>query len=98
MIVRFSMAYAAKVAPVKWLRLLGFLAILPILGFMYLFLSGTRNRGAFGQKIWWNSLRPVHALFYGLFAYMAIQGNRYAWIWLFVDALVGLGAFLLHYR
>ena len=94
MLVRFSMAYLAKVAPLKWLRWMGYLAILPVIGWMYLFLSGSRKSGAFGQKIWWNSLRPIHALFYGLFAYLAIHGNRNAWIWLFVDALFGLGAFL----
>jgi hypothetical protein len=95
MLVRFSMAYLAKVAPLKWLRWMGYLAILPVIGFTYFFLSGTRNKtGAFGEKVWWNSLRPIHALFYGLFAYLAIHGNRTAWVCLFADACVGLAAFL----
>lgn len=92
--VRLLLTYLAKVANPKWLRVMGYVAILPTVGFMYLFLSGTRNNtGAFGEKIWWNYLRPVHSLLYGLFAYAAITGNRNAWIFLLVDALIGLGGF-----
>ena len=99
-IVRLSLAYLAKIANRTWLKAMGYLAILPVIGFLYLFMTGVRNKtGAFGEKIWWNSFRPVHALLYGAFAYFAIQGNRKAWIFLFIDALVGVGGFLwAHYR
>lgn len=94
--VRLLFAYIASVANRRFLSILGYVAILPVLGFLYLYLSGVRNKtGAFGEKIWWNSLRPVHALFYGLFAYFAITGNRNAWIFLLLDAMVGLGGFIL---
>ena len=96
--VRLLLVYLAKVANQQWLRIMGYVAILPALGFMYLFLSGTRNKsGAFGEKIWWNHLRPVHALLYGLFAYAAITGNRNAWVFLLADALIGLSGFLLYH-
>lgn len=95
--VRLLLAYLAKVAPLRWLRVMGTIAILPAIGFMYLFVSGVRNKtGAFGEKIWWNLLRPVHSFLYGFFAYLAITGNRNAWILLLVDALVGLGGFIHH--
>lgn len=97
MIVRLSLAYLASVAPSRWLRIMGIVAIFPAIGFLYFFLSGTRKKGAFDQKIWWNLFRPIHALLYGLFAYFAIQGNRRAWVFLFVDAMVGLGGFLTHH-
>ncbi len=98
-LVRLFFAFLAKVAPLKWLRLMGWIALLPALGFLYLFVSGVRNKtGAFGEKIWWNDFRPVHALLYGGFAYLAISGNRNAWILLLIDALVGLGGFInYHY-
>jgi len=93
---RLLLAYLASVANKTWLRVMGYLALLPAIGFLYLFVSGTRNTvGAFGEKIWWNSLRPVHALMYGLFAYAAITGNRNAWILLLLDALIGLSAFII---
>ena len=96
--VRLLLAYIASVANRRWLSILGYVAILPALGFSYLFVTGVRNKtGAFGEKIWWNPLRPAHAFFYGLFAYFAIAGNRNAWILLLLDALVGLGGFITHY-
>jgi len=99
-LARLFLAYLANIANRKWLKVMGYIAILPAIGFMYLFLTGVRNKvGAFGEKIWWNSFRPIHAVLYGAFAYFAIQGNRKAWIFLLVDALVGLGGFLwAHYK
>jgi len=59
--VRLLFAYIASVANRRWLSILGYVAILPALGFLYLFVTGVRNKtGAFGEKIWWNHLRPVH--------------------------------------
>ena len=93
--VRLFLAFLAKQANKKWLRIMGYIAILPIIGFMYLFLSGVRNKvGAFGEKVWWNPLRPVHALLFSLFAYFAIVGNRNAWVYLLIDAMISLFAFL----
>jgi len=94
MSVRLWIAYLAKVANLSWLRIMGYIAIFPAIGFLYFFVSGTRNTGAFGQKVWWNSLRPVHSVLYGTFAYLAITGNRKAWIVLLLDALIGLSGFL----
>jgi len=91
----------AKNSPMKYLKYLGYIALLPAVGFAYIFLSGTRQTGAevFGDKIWWNYLRPVHSLLYFLFAYNAITGNTQAWIYLLVDVLLGLCAFMgFHYK
>ena len=95
--VRSLFTYLAATANLSWLRIMGYLALLPALGFTYLFLSGVRNTGAFGQKVWWGSLRPIHALLYGTFAYFAILGERRAWIFLFLDTCIGLGGFLAHH-
>jgi hypothetical protein len=52
----------------------------------------------FGDKIWWNDLRPIHGSLYFLFAYSAIMGNSNAYQFLLVDVLFGLTRFLLfHY-
>ena len=87
----------AKNAGPKYLPLLGYLALLPAIGFMYIYLTGSRQTGAevFGEKIWWNDLRPLHALLYFLFAYNAIIGNNKAWIYLLVDVIFGLSSFLI---
>lgn len=93
---RLLFAFLAKQANKKWLRIMGYIALLPVFGFMYIFLTGSRKTGAeaSGGKIWWNGLRPLHAFMYALFAYFAIRGNRNAWMYLFADAMIGLFVFL----
>lgn len=94
---RSLFVYIAKNVDIKWLKYMGYLALLPAIGFSYIFLTGSRQTGAevFGDKIWWNNLRPIHALLYFLFAYNAIIGNTNAWIYLLVDVIFGLTSFLV---
>lgn len=90
----------AKNIDIKLLPYLGYLALLPTLGFIYIFATDSRKTGmeTFGEKIWWNNLRPIHAVLYGLFTYNAIIGNRGAWIYLLIDVVFGLLSFLIfHY-
>lgn len=97
---RSLLVYLAKRTNQTFLIYMGYLALLPAIGFFYLFLTGTRKTGAevFGDVIWWNYLRPIHGLLYVLFAYNAINGNSNSWIYLLVDVILGLVSFLLfHY-
>ena len=97
---RTLFVYLAKNANATYLRYMGYLSILPAIGFFYLFLTGSRKTGAevFGDKIWWNNLRPIHGIMYFLFAYNAINANSFAWIYLLVDVIIGLVSFLsFHY-
>jgi len=89
----------AKNINAKYLKYLGYLALLPAIGFMYIYLTGARKTGAevFGEKIWWNNLRPIHSILYFLFAYNAIIGNKQSWIFLLVDVLFGLISFLVYH-
>jgi hypothetical protein len=89
----------AKYINIKYLKYLGLLALIPAIGFIYIYLTGSRKTGAevFGNKIWWNNLRPIHSILYFLFAYNAIIGNKESWIYLFVDVVIGLISFLLHH-
>jgi hypothetical protein len=94
---RSLLVYIAKKANITILKYMGYLALLPAIGFMYIYLSGSRKTGAevFGEKIWWNNLRPIHSLLYFLFAYNAIIGNKCAWIILLIDVIIGLISFLV---
>ena len=89
----------AKYINTNYLKYLGLLALIPAIGFIYIYLTGSRKTGAevFGKKIWWNNLRPIHSILYFLFAYNAIIGNKESWIYLLVDVLIGLISFLLHH-
>jgi len=97
---RSLFVYLAKNANSAYLMYMGYLALLPAISFFYIFLTDSRKTGAevFGDKIWWNNLRPIHGLLYFLFAYNAIVGNQFAWIYLLIDVIVGLVSFLgFHY-
>ena len=97
---RSLLVYIAKTTNKNILMYLGYLAVFPAIGFFYIYFSGTRKTGpeVFGDKIWWNTLRPIHGLLYTLFAYNAIIGNLNAWIYLLVDVILGLVSFLFfHY-
>ena len=96
---RTLLAIIAKKINLEYLPIMGYLALLPALGFLYIFVTGTRKTGleVGGDKIWWNWLRPIHSLIYFLFAYNAIAKNRQSWKYLALDVSLGLGAFLIHH-
>ncbi len=96
-VVRLLFVYIAKNISLQYLPILGYLALIPAIGFLYLFFSGSRKRGGevFGDIIWWNNLRPLHAILYLLFSYNAILKNNNAWIYLLIDVIIGLVSFLI---
>jgi hypothetical protein len=96
---RSLFVYLAKNASTQILIYMGYLALLPAIGFLYIYFSGARKTGAevFGENIWWNNLRPLHSALYFIFAYNAINGNRMAWIYLAIDVIIGLISFLSHH-
>ena len=97
--VRTLFVFMAKYASQKQLFYMGALALLPAFGFIIIYFTGIRSTGAevFGDKIWWNDLRIVHAMLYILFAIYAFQNKWFAWMPLGVDVLVGLLAFLVYH-
>jgi hypothetical protein len=97
---RLALVYLAKNISINYLPILGYITLIIGISFAYLFLSGTRQTGVevFGDKIWWNNLRPIHATFYLIFSYYAINKMREGWIYLLVDVIFGLFSFLIfHY-
>jgi hypothetical protein len=97
--LRSLLVYIAKTTDVKYLQILGYLAIIPAIGFSYIFITGSRKTGTevFGGKIWWNKLRPIHAILYGLFAYNAINKNKEAWVYLLIDVIIGFISFIVYH-
>ena len=97
--VRVLFVIIAKYINIEYLKYLGYLALLPAIGFIYIYLTDSRKTGpeTFGAKIWWNQLRPVHSILYFLFAYNAIIGNKNSWIYLLADVIIGLTSFLIYH-
>jgi hypothetical protein len=96
---RLAIALYAKYASGAMLSALGYLVLLPAIGFMAIYLTGVRRTGAevFGERIWWNNLRPLHSLLYFVFSYMAINKNRDAWLVLMADVSIGFVSFIGHH-
>jgi hypothetical protein len=99
--VRLLLVFIAKYSSETIQHMLGIVTLCISIGFFYIYISGTRTTGpeTFGEKIWWNDLRPVHAFLYLLFTIMVFTSMRqYAWIVLLIDVVIGLSAFLhFHY-
>ena len=97
--VRLLYTYVSKNYP-KYQKHLGYIGLCIGIGFMYIFVTGSRKTGqeVQGDKIWWNCLRPFHSIMYLLFAYYSIHlKNKDSWKFLFVDTIVGLLSFLFYH-
>lgn len=100
-VIRILFVIIAKYINKKYLPYLGIIALIPAISFIIIFLGDFRKTGSevFGGKIWWNDLRPIHACLYLLFALLALKKNKFAWIPLLLDVLIGLISFFLyHYK
>jgi hypothetical protein len=97
--IRALLVLIAKYINTEYLKYAGYLALIPAIGFMVIYLKGVGKTdvGVFGGKIWWNNLRPIHSILYLLFAYSAIMGNTNAWLYLLVDVLIGFISVVSHY-
>ena len=97
--LRFIFVLIAKSINKKYLPYLGYLSILPAIGFAYIFIFGKRKKGGetFGQKIWWNNLRPIHSILYFMFAYFAITKSDNAYIPLLIDVIIGFSSFIIYH-
>ena len=76
---------------------LGAMAVCIAIGFATIYLGGLRTTGpeVFGDRIWWNDVRPIHAILYGLFAYYALKKSPHAWTFLATDVVLGAVAWIL---
>ena len=91
---RLGAAYVAYRFP-AWLPWMGLLAAIVACNWLFGSFSHT---GFFGGKVWWASMRPVHAYIYLVFAAMAFAKVPQAYMVLVADALVGLVAGVVHYQ
>ena len=82
-----------------FMKVLASLALIPAIGFFVIYFFGLRKRGleVGGELIWWNHLRPVHGILWLSFAISAFLGYKYAWVFLLVDTIVGMLAWINKY-
>lgn len=78
-------------------KIFNFVTFLIGLSFIFLYVFDLRKTGleATNNIIWWNELRPIHGSFYLLFSiYYLKNNNNIAWIFLFIDTLIGLFVYI----
>lgn len=59
-------------------------------GFAYLYITKQRKRGAFGQEIWWDFLRPIHAFLLFVSGVLLSLKVKETYLVLIVDAFLGV--------
>jgi hypothetical protein len=75
------------------------LLLIPAFGFAYIYMNDLRKTGAevFGDRIWWNDLRPFHALMYFVTAALVHTRTNKSHYPIALDTLVGLLSFTYHH-
>jgi len=96
---RLLIVYVSKNINIDYLPYLGYIALIISSGFLYIYATDKRKTGAetFGAPIWWNNLRPIHGITYGLFAYNATNKNPDSWKILLFDVIFGATSFFIHH-
>ncbi len=95
--LRLALAYLAKTQP-SVLGVLGLGYLVLAVAMMAIYFFDLRPVGTeAGGRIWWNAIRPLHAILYFLFSYLALTGSSEAWKVLVADVVLGLTAWVFHH-
>jgi len=90
-LVRLSIAYMAFLSyDNNWRYILVAFFFAASFGFTYLYITKQRKRGAFGQKVWWDFLRPIHAILLFISGVLLSLKVKETYLILLADALIGL--------
>ena len=98
---RLLFAYFAKNGSIIIKKILALTALVIATGFLFIYISGIRKTGieTGGEIIWWNDLRPLHALLYYSYSISNYYNYKDAWKLLLLDTVMGLSSFIIfHYR
>ena len=98
-VTRLVITFYVKELDKKYLPIAGYIALVPAIGFLTIYFFNLRKTGqeVFGDKIWWNNIRPIHGILYLLFAYLAINKNKDSWKILLIDVIIGLTMFIKYH-
>lgn len=96
MVARIAIVYLAYKYHKTLNRELAVFASALSLGFLTIYMLGLRKTGpeVLGDVIWWDHLRPVHAILWGAFAVAIARKHANAYLILAVDTAIGFAAFM----
>lgn len=98
-LTRLVLTFIVKNLKQKYLPITGYIGLILGISFLTIYFFNLRKTGieVFGDKIWWNDIRPIHGFLYLLFAYFAINKNENVWIVLLIDVIFGFVMFINHH-
>jgi uncharacterized membrane-anchored protein len=98
-LTRLILTFVVKKLKPIYLPIAGYIGLILGISFLTIYYYNLRKTGieVFGDKIWWNDIRPIHGILYLIFAYLAINKNKNAWIILLLDVIFGLVMFINHH-
>ena len=95
---RLALSILTKYISIKYLKYIGYITLIPAIGFIVIYLFNLRKNGAEADGlIWWNKIRPIHGVLYLLFSIYAIKKERFAWLVILIDTILGLFFWYLRY-
>jgi hypothetical protein len=68
------------------------------LGLLYNYLYKKRKIGAFNNIVWWDDLRPLHALLFISTSILLYIKNPYSYIIPFIDTIIGIIMYLFNHE
>jgi len=98
-VTRLILTFIVKNLKQKYLQIAGYFGLILGISFLTIYYYDLRKTGieVFGDKIWWNDIRPIHGILYLIFGYLAINKNKNAWIVLLIDVIFGFFMFINHH-
>ena len=97
--IRTGFVFLAYYLPPSTVQYFAIPALLLAASWMYIMFIRARDTGVEvnGERIWWQSLRPLHVAYYAVFSALALLKSEYAWVPLAFDVSLGFSAFLWHH-
>ena len=97
--VRTIIAILPIYLPYEWLSYLGIMLLAIGTTFLYLYFNNLRLNAPEGGGItWWANFRLIHGVLYLAAAHYLLEGQRFAWIPLTMDVILGLLLFLFNHK
>lgn len=87
LILTYSVYYVQKM-PIRYAFVL--LYLLLSIGALYQYIMKTRKVGAFHNKVWWDSLRPVHASLFLFTSIALFYKYKYSYMFLLLDTFISV--------
>ena len=89
--VRLSLAYSVYYVQKMQVRyMFAFLYFILSVGALYQYIIKTRTVGAFHNKVWWDSLRPIHALLFLFTSIGLFYKYKYSYVFLLLDTVISV--------